>query len=362
MKKIMVAIMAFIISLSLAACGGGSSDSLGDPEQQLSDDEYMEIDVGDEVPGNILRRQDENELVTVFIEKGTAEVMLDSERWKELFNIEENLGPEEAYIIDFIQDGPFPVEGVSGWINDAIIGYVEGLDQHNLPFMEVPTIALLMEDGTVEYFPANPFIADGPGAYESYGKLPWLNGIVSLSYDLEVDGYGAYTIYAENSAGDRFNIQYVTGLTNVFDGMWECFIPDEWGGEYYCSISFSEDMKAEFNAGRKYEDEDIHDINENYSGTYDVFLNPLGDDVDYAMMNFDLFLDWWIAELGEDADADDLAYWEERQNLVGAYRFRYDNDDGCLKLYLDTGDALMNTGWRGEPIGQYSFSQTYTFG
>jgi len=354
MNRLFLIIAVIALCFALAACGGKESVSLGDIDQYQPGTE--DIDVGDEVPGNILVRQDEFGLVTVYIENGSAEVMLDSDLWKKMFNIEENMGPEAAYAVDFISDGPWPVEGLSGRVSDAVVGYVEGIDYYTADFLATPTVALLMEDGTVEYFLASPFVADGPGEYHSNGRLPWITDVISLSFDYQVDGYGAMTIYAEKADGNKYDIQYVTGLTNIFDGVWECFMPDEWGGEYYCNISFTEDYKVELNVGDNYDGS--YEIFEQYSGMYDVYLEALGDGSGEALMYFTMFLDWWIAELGEDPDEDDLEYWYNRQDLIGEYYFYFNKEDFTFNLYLSKGDALMYTGWRGEPIKGYSFWQT----
>jgi len=351
-------IFVMVLAIGLSACGSKESGSLGDLTQHPAPSEDTGSDPGDEADSGAYRVQDEFGLVFVYIDDGAAEVVLDSDLWKEMFNIVENLGPDSAYAADFIYDGPFPVEVTSGRVKDAIVGYVEGLDLYGPDYLATPTVALLMEDGTVEYFLANPFIGDGEGIFHSNGKLPWFSDIVSLSYAEGTDGYGAMTIYAENSVGLKFNIQYVTGLTDIFKYSWDCRIQDGQGNEHYGIIFFTEDYEVEFSSGIKFEDDEYTEITEMYTGTYNVFLNPYGD-IEFTEMDFDLNLDWWIAELGDGADEADLAYWEERQNLVGTYGFRYIADSGVLYFWLNHGDALMETGWRGDPIEEYYFTQAF---
>ena len=139
----------------------------------------------------------------------------------------------------------------------------------------------------------------------------------------------------------------------------ECFVDNEWGDERYATLSFSDDGEVELNVGglADYDDnEDLgYEIYEIYTGTYEIFIDETGE-MTSGTMSFDLTLDWWISELGEDSDEGDLAYWDERQTIVGTYRF--EAADGTLDLELISGQALMDEGWRGAPIETYSFWQT----
>ena len=142
-------------------------------------------------------------------------------------------------------------------------------------------------------------------------------------------------------------------------GLFECFIDDQWGGTLYSTLSFTGNGEVEFNAGGLNDFEgpenSYYEIYEMYQGTYEVVIESSGE-MTSGTMSFDLGLTWWIAELGEDPSDEDLAYWDERQKIVGTYSF--EAGDGMLDLKLTGGQALMHMGWPGTPIETYSFWQT----
>jgi len=336
--------------------GGGSSD---DNFQQAQSGEDAESE--SDAPGGVLERQDEEGLVFVYIENGAAEVRLDIDRWEALFDITGSLEPEQSYISDFLNDGPFPVAGVSDRIKDACVGYVQALDIYDYTVYSTPAVVLLMENGTVEYFMADPFISDGPGEYYSYGKMPWLEDIVKLTYEAETDGYGNMTIYAWDSEGFKYNISLVGHLVNIFHegGIWEFFLTDEWGDGLQCGMNLSEDGNVWVTVSRNFAGDADYLLEQTYEGRYEVFLAESGDRVS-GTIDFDLGLTWWIAEIGDSPDPADISYWDERQRLVGTYSFQA-YGDGYLNLYLMYGDALMHYGWRGDSILSYSFWHTLFF-
>ena len=142
-------------------------------------------------------------------------------------------------------------------------------------------------------------------------------------------------------------------------GLFECFIEDEWGGTLYGALEFSGDGEVDFWAGglTSYDGpgSESYEVFETYKGTYQVSIENKGDMVT-GTMSFDLGLDWWIAEFGEDSTDEELAYAEERHKIVGTYDF--EAGDGTLNLELKSGQGLMHMGWPGEDIGSYSFWQT----
>ena len=335
------------LALGFAACGGGGGGegSLGDLTQYVPDPE--DIEAGDEVPGGVVIREDEDGLVTVRIEGGVAEIYFNLERWGTL-----NTGQDE------FGEGPFPIETVSGKVSDAVIGKVESMDIYNNWGVVTPAVALLTEGGRVEYFMADPSIGWQDDKYLSHGVLPWLTDIVSFEYGYKM---GERTIYAFDSIGNQYDISLVNFLVNVFneDGVWEFFMPTDSGDELYCGIQFGEDGNMDMVIGSKFEGEAAYETEQTYSGTYEVFLSE-NSGTGVGFMEIDLALTWWIAELGEDADAEDLAFWEERMTIAGPYSFSA-TGDGFLNLSLMYGDALMYDGWRGEPIESYNFWQTMFF-
>jgi len=150
-------------------------------------------------------------------------------------------------------------------------------------------------------------------------------------------------------------------LINIFheDGVWEFFYNGDNGIELYLGMVLTEDGMMGLNVGSKLDDGPGYETEQTYSGSYEVFL-ALNGERDSGDMDIDLDCSWWLAELGDDADAADREYWDERMNLTGAYTFGTEGD-GYLNLHLHAGDALMHTGWRGEPIEVYNFWQTMFF-
>jgi len=342
-RTVFIFLLTAALALGLADCGGGGS--LGEVTQHAPAPESA--DAGGDASGGVLIREDEDGLVAVRIEEGDAEISFDIERWGELNTGQDQFG-----------EGPFPIETLSGNVKDAVVGKVESMDFYNYWDIVTPAAALLTEDGRVEYIMADPYEGWQEDRYISHGILPWLTDIVSLEY-----GYkeGNRTIYAFDSTGNQYDISLVNFLVNVFDedGMWEFFTPSDWGGELYCGVMLNEDGSMFMVIGNKFEGGDVYETEQTYDGTYEVFLSE-NSGTGVGVMDIDLTLTWWTAEMGEGAEAEDYEYWEERQTIAGPYSFSA-TGDGFLNLRLMYGDALMHTGWRGEPIESYNFWQTTFF-
>ena len=354
MKKslIFILLLSAMLVLGLAACDGVEIVSLGDISQHepepAATEEVEDIDLGDEVPGNLFTREDEDGLVTVQIGGGGAEISFNAERWEELGN-----GSGE------IAEGPFPIETVSGGVVDAIVGKVPILDAMGEWGIVAPTVALLTEQGRVEYFLADPYFGNKDSKYSSYGVVPWLTDIVSFSYEEDSDEYWGMAIYLWDDEGYKYNLRLLSNLLSAFDedGVWKFFTPTEWG-EMYIGMVLSEDGGMELEIGSSAIDGEGYDIEQTYSGSYEVFFAENGDR-DPGKMVVDLKCTWWIAELGEKPDPADQAYWDERMHITGTYDFYSEGNGGSLNMKLVDGDALMHYNWRGVPITEYEFWQTF---
>ena len=340
MKKYLIILLAAVLAIGLAACADDDG-SLG--EITAVSEEPEVIDVGDEVPGNSIVRTDDDGLVSVRIKDGSAEIYFHLEEWGDL-----NTGQ------DTFAEGPFQIVTQSGAAVDAIVGKVESMDVYSPYHIVIPTVAILTEHGKVEYFLADPSIGWQENEYGSSLPLPWIKDIVSFSYEAEPDGRGDMAIYAWDKSGLMYNIRLVSNLLYVFDdrGIWEFFMDDQQGGQTYCGMVLNESGGADILIGGIYPGGGSIETEQTYSGSYNIYLAENGDH-EPGFIDFDLSMTWWIAELGDGASAEDAAYWEERTNLVGSYRFSA--ADGFFNLFLMDGDALMHTGWRGEPIVEYNF-------
>ena len=344
MKKslIIMLFLAAVLALGLAACGDRGDGSIGDVSQH--EPEYEDIDVGDEVPGNFLIREDEEGLVTVRVGQGSADIYFNLDLW--------NLDTGQ----DEYTAGPFQIVTRSGAAVDAMVGKIHDSEPQEYRNLDLPAVAILTEHGRVEYFLADPAVGWQENEYKTYGVLPWLKDIESFTFE---ELYGdAMTIYAWDAAGLKYDIGLVRDLTNVFNeiGVWEFFTTNEYGVEMYLGMMLTEEGTMDLVLGQRYGDEPVFETDQMYSGTYEVFLaenGPRG----YGQMDIRLDCTWWIAELDENTAGADRAYWDERMNIAGTYTF-WTEGDGYLHLHLIEGDALMHMGWRGEPIETYNFWQT----
>ena len=158
---------------------------------------------------------------------------------------------------------------------------------------------------------------------------------------------------ASTGSGAGYTLACV--VPTAFDGIWEELSrPDDEGGQDFKTLSFSPAGTVEFNSGYYDAEFDSRQTYEVYEGTYEAFLAGDGG-VGYNRVVFNLALDWWIAEL-DGADDGDIAYWEERQGIDGAYRISAEG--GSLNLRLIEGKALSDTAWRGDPVEEHSFRLT----
>jgi len=353
MKRSIIIILVLLtaaLGLGLAACGsGGGTGSLGEIAQYEPDSVNEQADnaVGgsSESSGSMVR-EDEEDLVSVRIEGGGAEISFNLERWSRI-----NTGSDK------LSEGPFQIVTMSSGVADAVVGKVAALDLHGGRDYIAPAVALLTEDGRVEFFLADPSVGTWENEYRSYGVLPWLKNIESLTYE-KMDGISEKTIYAWDSKGLKYDISLVGNLTNIFysGGAWEFFYPNEYGTELYLGMVLSEDGAMDLVLGMESFDGSGYEADQRYSGTYEVFLAENGNRQS-GTMDVDLECTWWLAELGENPDPADKAIWDERMHINATYSFSAIGD-GYLNMFLKDGQALMYTDWHGTPITKYNFWQT----
>jgi len=172
----------------------------------------------------IVIRQDAEGLVKVRIENGELTVSFDASKWGDLIAIYHDREPESTnHLAEGSLGEPKTVHGLSGKATDAYVARVDALDVNEYGFV-LPSVVVLMEDGSLEWFQADPFIPE----IKSFGALPWLKDITDLSF--EPSREGNRTIFATDSDGQRWDVRSFCALMYVFDYEWVCEIgpaPDD---------------------------------------------------------------------------------------------------------------------------------------
>jgi len=233
--------------------------------------------------GDIKVRWDEEELVMIRIINGEPELTFAFDRWAELHDLFNYIEKNYPYVEVPVYGNP--IIGPSGRltnVKDACVGKIEALDSAKHDGFIIPSVILLMEDGTIEWVLADPFV----GMQFSYGKLPWLNNIVSLSYEQESDGRGDMTIYATDADGLRYDVRIPCGLYDIFEDDWYCELSA--GENYGIFLSFEENGGVTLMKG--WLQSEAAAI---YNGTYTVSLSENVPEAERpGMISFDLSLDF----------------------------------------------------------------------
>ena len=346
MKKHIIAFMLILCLACLSGCvsgdtGSGDSDPASQPGSSGSsapaDQGEGEIDSA----GNsgMLIREDSEGLVSVRIEGGVAELLFDLDQWDKLHDIYEN----PYFSTDSVSEGPFAIQpaGVS-LVKDVCIAKIDDMFNGYMDFRDfvTPTVALLIEDGSLEFLRADPLMEAESfgGTFYSRGKLPWLKDIASLFYENEREGIGGMTIFAEDRDGLIYNVQRLTNMVDIFDEEW-LFKQDREGfGDWrYCSLRLFEDNnRVVFETGI----DDGWGIGDYgiYEGTYEISLaenDPGGRQP--GLITFDLTM--------TDGDT-------QNERIVGTY-FIQARDGITMELWHSDGDHLSYM--EDEPITDFFF-------
>jgi|GEM_PF-1587849 len=344
-------IVMLLLTAALAACGSKEPDTpsvVPTPTATLAP--TPEPSPTPEAADDSLIRMDTDGLVQVHIIDGEAFVLFDFEKWEAKYHIKSEA---ENFYFDLTDIfGPhlegklFPVAGTSGKVKDAAVVQVAALDWIQYPNGRINhSVALLMEDGGVEWVLADPFApVQGEviqNRFYSIGRLPWVENIVSLL--AEDDGSGM-TFIATTQSGERLDLRLACRLTDAFNGLW-----------YTTLITYAEDApvvgymrlqpdgSASLSVG--YWDSDVL---EGWTGTYAVDYNA-DDDVLSGVIQFDLAVDYRNFDGGDDPGLP--------QTAVCAYRFTSEMS-GELVLSRIEGDALYPTFLIDNP-DEHSFRMIY---
>ena len=290
---------------------------------------------------------DEEGLVQVSIENGSASISFDLARWDSLYGI---LQPSKAFSYQEgymdptnLSEGPFPISGLTGKVKDAVIAQMESLDWMGYPSFVTPAVILLMEDGSVEWLLADPYSAAVSAEmdsdyrpYTSYGRLPLIEKVHNLSYETEDEGRGDITVYAVTGDGLRYNLRILCNMMTLFDDVWTCVLRspmEQYAPPLYGYMTFYEDgnilydvIEGSYYTGYPYE---------SWVGKYELIL---AEDQLYppGTIVFDMELNWWVYEWDEESDCSNQQY---TPHIKGTYRFDA-YAGGTIDLFLNDGDDL----------------------
>ena len=331
MKKFRFILPALLFLLGMAGCGaevlppvetGGSDDGSSSPAEEHG--------------GAPVRRDAEN-LISVRINDGRAELFFDLEKWDSLHGIYDN----DYYPAEEINEGPFDIVTINkGLITDVCIGKIDDLFEGYLGMRDfiTPTIALLMEDGSVEFLRTDPFEGINGKALYSRGRLPWLGGVVSFSYENDKEGTGGMTIFARDKDGLMYDIKRLYTMTGIFDEEWifnrerEDF--PEWR---YCTLQLFESGNTVFFETGLTDGWGIGDYGK-YEGSYEISLAE-----NAANGKRPGLIEFSLSKMSGDT---------ETEQLNGTY-FIQSRDGNTIEIWHSDGDHLANVG--GMPITEFFF-------
>jgi len=343
MKKLIALLLLLILCvILLTGCAGKSpeiispdsnktgTDNLNENVLFDTDTDISSPDINIESPqvtepdNGIIIRRDSEGLVEVTIGDGKAELTFDIEQWDKLYDIY-NIYDATFYADSrFLQNGPYEIISFSDMkIKDACIGKIKSLNAKIYGIDDV-TVLLLMEDGTLEFFTTYPYPWEDEYIFYSFGKLPWLKDIVSLSYESDNEGIGEMTIFAADKNGLRYDVRNFCHLISVFQCEWVYEIGPAFEDDIECIfLGLKEDGELSLRKGLLYNG----DCYAFYTGKYTVSLSSAGGK---PVLALELWDEWELDMSNPDFNLP--------PDLIGEYFFTVDYN--YFTLYLAEGDVL----------------------
>lgn len=272
--------------------------------------------------------------VTLKLEDGQVWVKLNPQNW-----------PQLAGKPGWVQDIDFSPVRVEGRVLEACAGEIWGphqaLDKEGE--IALPVLVLLMEDGTLEWTLIDPawcqdmVETDGDCFVHSYGKILWLEDMVSLAYEYTKEGTGQdMTILAFDKNGVAYDLRYALNLQALPFAVWPTMVDLQNGISAH--LYFSDDGTLTLDKV------DRGEVITAYYGTYQVHLATEGQG---AMRPGVISLDLALAE-GQWAPD------EAPKTIRGDYFAEIGGEDNLeLLLYLADGDPLHSL--EGKGIEEYNF-------
>ena len=332
MKRQIRLVIMVLFLMGLAGCTGGNTetDAVDPGEAAVTDLPNPDVTTPAviEQNGNAIVRRDTDGLVEVRIEGGKAELTFNLAQWDKLYGIYDIYDALEHTDSALLREDPYEINFYSDvGCKDVCIATIPSLNAAFYEFSTV-TVIFLMEDGTVEHLPVFPY-PDEKNAppvtnYTTYGFLPWVKDIASLSYEPEDEGIGDMTIYAIDKEGRRYDVRDFWHLSYIFDGEWVYETGIVHDGDIHClTFKFNEDGTLSMRSELRY----IGDANALFTGKYTVSGSVAGGKPV-------MFLELWN-EFDLDMSDRDLTW---PPDLKGEYFFSSDGE--FFTLYLAEGDAL----------------------
>ena len=287
---------------------------------------------------------DEQKLVEIVIENGVASLNFDLPRWAELFR--DNGSANEEFAV--MKKGPYTIETLSGKVKNACVGRVAEMDWISQNDFILPSIILLMEDGSLEWLLADPFLFDQTDSAYSLGRLPWLKDIVSLSFEPAREGIGENTFFAEDKNGLHYDLKVAQSFIDIFAGVWIAAVGIEPEVHSDCTayLQFFADGETIFikESSGDYSQREI------YKGQYQVYLDEEGSGRYRAgIIAFDLTL--------QQNEAGKKNLNKSPAKIKGTF-FAEANDASHLHLWVSDGDPLHFE--QGKPVEYYDFTLNYS--
>ena len=325
-------VIATLLCLSIfTACEQKASNLPAIPVPSVKPSERADTSTQD---GGKLVRTDAEGIVSVAVENGEASIHFDRERWNEARGL--SYGEDVFFIPDTMPDAFYPIRVESGGVVDACIAQLPALEP-DLPADDfvLPVVVLLMNDGSIEWFYANPngvFVPDGEMETNyivtTYGKLPYKDDFKSLSYEAIGEGHGESTIYITNAFGIRYDFLYLYLEEQLQYGIWVCEFLDGSASGY---LTIGDNGDVLFRVGKG--DSTgifLEETFEIWEGTASFIKSP-GQYLPLGMLDFDMKLTVSNYDDGRKLPTE----------MHGSYRAEITlTQDGKLKLYHNDGDEL----------------------
>lgn len=342
--------------LLLGACNQGTEENppedtmLGLTDPVMTEEAVTEPDTTEQAEtepvlteSGPIERQDVDGLATVRIENGKATLAYHVDKWDEMFQIRSIESRFEEPLL--YPEGPFPIETIQGNVIDACLGFVDySVDSlEGQPYPDL-TIALIMDDGAVEYLYGDPATYYDVTEVYSFDRIPYLQFISALSYENDGEGIGSQTIYAIDEGHQRFDIR-IPMLAQYYEGIfWETTLTE--GDENYDPVrgflSLDGAGRVEYIIGANPNLKDAE-----YFGTYRIILGENDPSGKPGSLVLDMTLDDYYKN--EDGSSDLPA------QITGTYFVGLD-ENFELNLWLSDGDSLYENPMSDEESFHFTYA------